>query len=266
MDDAALLLAEGGAEHGLLLWAGHQTTGRGRLPERHWADAPGGSLLFTLLLDPKRIVAEEALSLRVGLALAESVEEIVGSNGIAEVKWPNDLLLDGRKAAGILVRRGSRWVQVGVGLNLRPPSVPGELLGKAISLEEALPSGEPSPTPAKLLEIFLSRLESELKSERFRRERLEARLAYRGERIVCRSSAFPEAVSGVVAGVDADGALRLEELRREPEAERRGGDRGEEAAQGDGEFFPSEIKPVNKREGPPLPRSRAFHDAEIQRP
>ena len=105
-NDAARELAEQGAEHGTLVTAGEQTAGRGR-QGRSWVTPPGTALAASLILrefDP-------LLPLRAGLAVAD----VAGPD--AQVKWPNDVWLDGRKVAGILVEaRG--WAVLGIGVNV----------------------------------------------------------------------------------------------------------------------------------------------------
>ena len=108
-NDRARALALAGAPHGALVTAGAQTAGRGR-QGRPWAAPPGRALLLSLLLrsyDP-------LLPLRAGLAVADLAGEA------ARVKWPNDVLVDGRKLAGVLVeaRPQSGWAVLGIGVNV----------------------------------------------------------------------------------------------------------------------------------------------------
>jgi BirA family transcriptional regulator, biotin operon repressor / biotin---[acetyl-CoA-carboxylase] ligase len=123
-------LAARGAPHGTLVTAAEQTAGRGR-QGRTWSAPPGRSLLCSVVIrEPPRL-----LPLAAGVAVAV----LVAANGAeARVKWPNDVLLDGRKVAGILVegRPQERWAVVGVGLNVavREADFPPELRGQAASL------------------------------------------------------------------------------------------------------------------------------------
>jgi BirA family transcriptional regulator, biotin operon repressor / biotin---[acetyl-CoA-carboxylase] ligase len=102
------LLGEDSPE-GALALCDEQTAGRGRLG-RHWSAPPGTALLFSLLLRPSadRVVSE--LSLVAGTAVAEAIEDEVGL--AVQVKWPNDVMLNRRKVAGILA------VVVGIGVNV----------------------------------------------------------------------------------------------------------------------------------------------------
>jgi len=100
---------------GALAACDEQTEGRGRLG-RSWAAPPGTAILFSLLLrpPPEQVVSE--LSLVAGTAVAEAVEEAMGL--AVQVKWPNDVMLNRRKVAGILAEAADGAVVVGVGLNV----------------------------------------------------------------------------------------------------------------------------------------------------
>ena len=107
-NERARTLASAGAPHGTVVTADEQTAGRGR-QGRTWTAPAGRALLLSLIvreLDP-------LLSLRAGLAVADL------AGAAARVKWPNDVLLDGRKVAGILVesRPQEGWAVVGIGVN-----------------------------------------------------------------------------------------------------------------------------------------------------
>ncbi|MDE2047684.1 MAG: biotin--[acetyl-CoA-carboxylase] ligase [Betaproteobacteria bacterium] len=107
----------------LLLAAGEQTAGRGRLG-RSWHTAPGDALTMSLAWPLRSTLALDGLSLAVGAALALALNGVCGEQ-VVRLKWPNDLLLAGRKLGGILVESVAlgprRWVVVGVGLNLGLP-------------------------------------------------------------------------------------------------------------------------------------------------
>jgi BirA family biotin operon repressor/biotin-[acetyl-CoA-carboxylase] ligase len=137
-NDRARALAAAGAPHGTLVTAREQTAGRGRWG-RTWVGPPGRALLMSLVvreLDP-------LLPLRAGLAVADVAGEA------ARVKWPNDVWVQGRKVAGILVeaRPQSGWAVLGIGVNVAVDvqALPEELhttagtLGRAPEeLEDAL--------------------------------------------------------------------------------------------------------------------------------
>jgi len=125
----ALELAAAGAPEWTLVAAGHQTEGRGRLG-RTWLDRPGRSLMFSFVLRPELDPASGGLlTLLTGTAMAQACFELADQR--AACKWPNDLLVAGRKAGGILAESrvdGVRFehVVIGVGVNLGapPPDVP----------------------------------------------------------------------------------------------------------------------------------------------
>lgn len=108
------LLAEDAPE-GAVAVCDEQREGRGRLG-RSWSAPPGTAILFSLLLRPpdERVVSE--LSLVAGTAVAEAIEGAVGL--AVQVKWPNDVMLNRRKVAGILAEASDGKVVVGIGVNV----------------------------------------------------------------------------------------------------------------------------------------------------
>ena len=141
-NDRARDLAARGAPHGTLVTAAEQTAGRGR-QGRGWTAPAGRALLCTLVVrEPPRL-----LPLAVGVAVAETV----GPGAL--LKWPNDVLIDGRKVAGILVegRPQERWAVAGIGLNVavRESDFPPELDGRAATM--GLEPSAIEPTLARLL-------------------------------------------------------------------------------------------------------------------
>jgi BirA family biotin operon repressor/biotin-[acetyl-CoA-carboxylase] ligase len=97
--------------HGAVALAEHQIAGRGRLG-RAWVDEPGRGLLFSVLLRPPQPVAHWP---ELTLVAARAVQEAIGP--AATIKHPNDVLVDGRKVAGILAEAGERVV-LGIGINV----------------------------------------------------------------------------------------------------------------------------------------------------
>ncbi len=138
----AKALATAGAPHGTLVTAAGQTAGRGR-QGRTWSAPPGRALLMSLVLRER----DDLLP----LAAAVAVAEVAGP--AARVKWPNDVLVDARKVAGILVegRPSERWWVLGIGLNVavRPEDLPAELHATAGGL--GLAPGDVEPVLARLL-------------------------------------------------------------------------------------------------------------------
>jgi BirA family transcriptional regulator, biotin operon repressor / biotin---[acetyl-CoA-carboxylase] ligase len=123
-NDEARRLAEAGAPEGTVVWAREQTAGRGR-HGRPWASPPG-NLYCSIVLRPDRPPREAAqLAMVAGCALADALDRLGPPPGLAVgLKWPNDLLLGGAKAAGILLEASGGvdercdWLIVGTGVNV----------------------------------------------------------------------------------------------------------------------------------------------------
>jgi BirA family transcriptional regulator, biotin operon repressor / biotin---[acetyl-CoA-carboxylase] ligase len=114
--DLAVAAATGAADRSVLM-ARHQTAGRGRL-DRRW-DAPAGANLLVSLLFREVPAHPHELTQRVALAAAQACQDVAGISPV--LKWPNDLLVDGRKLAGVLAQSGGAgpgYVVVGIGLNV----------------------------------------------------------------------------------------------------------------------------------------------------
>jgi BirA family biotin operon repressor/biotin-[acetyl-CoA-carboxylase] ligase len=235
--DEARLLASRGEKHGAVIAAGFQEAGRGRGQSRSWNADRGKNLFFTILLRYPRLEdAPAALTLRTGRAVSLAVEDFAPDlEGMVRVKWPNDIMLitarsgasAAAKTAGILTESAADAsgcvVYIGVGVNLAQTEFPQDIRAKATSLlltRRSL-SGASAKTAAytakdrfRLLEKILARLYPELSGGQSSigwRERLEARLYRRGERVRFFTGG-PGAglpVEGVFLGINADGELLL---------------------------------------------------------
>lgn len=120
--DLAHEMAAAGAPHGAAVAARIQSAGRGTRG-RQWESPPGG-LWLSVVCRTEPVGAVEAVSLRVGLALAGLVERLVVPGTSVAIRWPNDLMIDDRKAGGVLAEarwQGDSlgWLVVGIGLNVR---------------------------------------------------------------------------------------------------------------------------------------------------
>jgi len=148
-NERARALAVGGAPHGMLVTAGAQRAGRGR-QGRTWSAPPGRALLMSLVL--------RDIPPLLTLSSAVAVADVVGAN--ATIKWPNDVLLDGRKVAGILAegRPQEGWAVLGIGLNVavRPEDLPPEVAAGAAGL--GLAPADVEPVLARLLAALQRRL------------------------------------------------------------------------------------------------------------
>lgn len=130
--------------HGDVFTADFQTAGRGRLDHK-WLSAPGESLMLSAVLDvgdcpPDRVAT---LPLVVGLAVIEGLSPLLPKGLSPRLKWPNDVLVDGRKLAGILCERHGDTVIVGLGVNVKQREFALEIAEKATSLSLLL-----GPVPA----------------------------------------------------------------------------------------------------------------------
>jgi BirA family biotin operon repressor/biotin-[acetyl-CoA-carboxylase] ligase len=133
-NEVARSLALAGAADGTVVTSEEQTAGRGR-QGRSWSTPAGSALAWSLLLR-RRVEVPGTLPLQIGVAVCEAVESF--GAGPAEVKWPNDVWLEGRKCAGVLVeaRPQDGWAVIGVGLNLSIPDggFPEDLRSRATSI------------------------------------------------------------------------------------------------------------------------------------
>ena len=191
-------LAAAGAPHGTLVTAGEQTAGRGR-QGRRWSAPRGTALLASLVVrDPPRL-----LSLRAGVAVAAVAEALDRSGRTASVKWPNDVLLDGGKVAGILVegRPQDAWAVLGIGLNVavEVSSLPAEVTARAASLGR-----ERTELDASLARLLRELSRALLAPDAAVLRELRSRDALRGRAVRWAAGA------GVGAGIDDAGRLRVE--------------------------------------------------------
>ena len=210
-NDAALAWAREAAPDLALILADEQTAGRGR-SGRRWHTPPGKALAFSLVMRP---TAEEAswASRLAGLgclAITDALAEL-GLN--PEIKWPNDVLLGGRKMAGVLAE--SLWTGeslnatvLGIGINVLEGSAPGSRTPfPTTTIESEL--GKP-PDRLELLRACISAMRtwrSELARDRFWKV-WQDRLTYVGEMVVL-TAAGRQDIEGTLVGLEKDGSLLL---------------------------------------------------------
>ena len=133
--------AEDGAPEGLLVIGDEQTAGKGR-SGRHWTTPRGTAIAMTILLRPKIAADRIAMTtLVMGLAVTEAVRELYGVP--AGIKWPNDVVIDGKKICGILTEMTTdmvsvSYIVVGTGINANVDEFPEELKDTAVSLKMVL--------------------------------------------------------------------------------------------------------------------------------
>lgn len=158
-NDEAKALARAGAPAGTLVWAAEQTAGRGRRGRR-W-QSPPGNLYLSLVVRPEGAAAAAAqLGFVAALALGDALAALAGPDLPLRFKWPNDLLADGRKLAGILLESETSgrdrvdFVVIGVGVNIA--AAPRNVEYPATSLAD---QGVTRITPAALLAAFAGHFE-----------------------------------------------------------------------------------------------------------
>jgi BirA family biotin operon repressor/biotin-[acetyl-CoA-carboxylase] ligase len=212
-NDVARLLAEGGAPSGTCVLADSQTAGRGQRGRR-WHDAPGKSVLLSVVLRPPGPGTGEAsvavLPVRVGLAAAHAVREAAGV-GLG-LKWPNDLVAEGRKVGGILCEgalgEGGGFVVVGIGINVlqEEGDFPPGLEPPATSLR--LAAGRPVARPA--VAGALARAVAALGAQALLPLSEDERAGYAARDVLFgRMVSVDGDLTGRADGIARDGALRL---------------------------------------------------------
>ena len=133
----ARTLGDAGTQEGAVVVTNFQTSGRGRLG-RTWLAEPDANLLFSVLLRPRISVdVSGQLTLYASVAIARAIEQCVGAP--VECKWPNDLLLNGKKFCGILLENSSQqsalsYAVIGAGINVNQQSLSPEIASRATSL------------------------------------------------------------------------------------------------------------------------------------
>ena len=208
----ALAWATSGAHDLSLVIADEQTAGRGRL-DRKWFTPKGTAIAVSLIMRPTP--AERShLTRIVGLAALAITDSLRTRGLVSQIKWPNDVLLNGRKVAGVLIE--SVWsgeevdsLVIGIGINVLQGAVPAAelLLFPATSLEESL---GPAVGRERILRDILAgiiALRPHLGSDSFISS-WEKALAFRGEPVQVEQG-DGSVLSGKLLGLEADGSLRL---------------------------------------------------------
>ncbi len=211
-------MARQGAPHGCTCLCECQTAGRGRM-DRSWSSPEGQGVWLSVLLRPRMQPEDMPLiTFCCALAMARAVREVTGLD--ARIKWPNDLVLHGRKLCGILLEMGfdadGCWVVAGTGLNVREKAYPPELADRATSIAE----WADVPDRGHIIAAYLNALENALSAveqdgfagiaEDFRRECITL-----GSQVQVIGT--DETFTGVAEDIDETGALLVRtggELRR----------------------------------------------------
>ncbi len=214
-NEEAHRLAEAGAEDGTLIWARGQTGGRGRRG-RQWRSPPGNLYLSVIARPECRLAAAAQLGFAAALAVGDAVGSVAPPLLEVTYKWPNDVLFNGRKGAGILLESRSapsgalEWLVIGVGVNVVSHPEQSETVYPTTDLHF---EGARGVTEVVLLEAFARHFLSWV--NRWLDDGFEPlRSAWlrhaerRGQEIEVRLA--QESLRGVFADLDADGALLLD--------------------------------------------------------
>lgn len=210
----AMELAQSAEPEGAVILAEEQTAGRGRAG-RSWHSEKASGIYTSILLRPKiSPVQAPLLTMMAGLSARSAIQAQTGLE--VDLKWPNDLMLNGKKLGGILTEMYSdttmvRFVVVGIGLNVNQEKFPGELASTAISLRSA--SGK-SQSRMELLARLLREFESDY--NRFLREgaksvtdRFVQASSYAvGKKV--RVTSGSESYTGITSGLAPEGMLKVQ--------------------------------------------------------
>ncbi|NLK51981.1 MAG: biotin--[acetyl-CoA-carboxylase] ligase [Syntrophomonadaceae bacterium] len=213
-NEAARRLAQQGAMEGTLVVAERQTRGKGRLG-RHWVSPRGEGLWFSFILRPQMLPVEAPRATLVSaVAVARAIRQLTGLE--VKIKWPNDLLLEGKKVTGILTEMNCEIdrinylvVGIGINVNLDPDTFPSEISKVATSISFCL---NRKVSRVLLLQKCLEELEhyyNTWKNSGFESILVEWReLSYTLGKWT-RVKVMEETVEGLAEDVEEDGSLRL---------------------------------------------------------
>lgn len=209
--------AHAGAEEGSVVVAEYQSAGRGR-QGRTWMAKKGQNLTFSVVLRPRS--EAERLGLLVvaaGVAVADTIDDVVAPH-TTTLKWPNDVLLEGRKTCGMLLESSitgqeeASVVVLGVGLNVNQTAFPERLVDHATSLRLTTGRTVPrAPLFCQLLQQLERRYDAvEAGTDGPIRAAFEDRLESLNQRATFRSTDTGRMIDGTIRGITETGALRLE--------------------------------------------------------
>ena len=237
--DISRRIALNGEKSGTVITADVQEEGRGRIRGRFWRMEKNQSLAFTILLRYGQIEnIPRALTLRTGLAVSLAIEDFISYLKNAEyqnsqnaqinadkpinilVKWPNDIMINSKKAGGILCEADGGNVYIGIGINVSQNNFPSHLSEKAVSIAFASGININPQDNLELLEKILSRLYDELADEKIDetensgidwKSLLEKRLYKKGEQVIFLEGAADSGreVRGRLTGITDEGELLI---------------------------------------------------------
>jgi BirA family biotin operon repressor/biotin-[acetyl-CoA-carboxylase] ligase len=212
-NDVALALAAKGAAHGTVVLAEEQTAGRGRLGRTWYSEKSSGIYASIILRPPLTPATAPVLTLMAGVAAQRALSSTTGLP--VDIRWPNDLLVNGKKVCGILTEMSAELdrlhaVVLGIGLNVNHREMPAELRERATSLRM---EGRKPYSRAQILVALLKELERKYRSllqegsVAITRAWAAGSTYAQGKRV--RVVSGTEEFFGITAGLDASGALRV---------------------------------------------------------
>jgi len=211
-DEAQSWADEGAADFSLVI-ADEQTKGRGRF-NRHWVSKPGACLAFTVILQPNAFEQENLplFAPLCGLAVRDALAELLGIE--AEIKWPNDILINRKKCCGILVEavwtgENLKGIVMGIGINISAESLPpaGDSLFSPTCLEDAVRHEVDRFQVLESVMKHITKWRSKLKTKEFF-EHWTDHLAFKGEQVMIVQSE-KQSIIGIEKGIDLKGNLVL---------------------------------------------------------
>lgn len=209
----ALQMAAQGAAHGTVVLAEEQTAGRGRFGRVWYSERSSGIYASIILRPPLAPSVAPVITLMAGVAAREGIERATGL--APDIRWPNDLLLGGRKLCGILTEMSAEVdrlhaVVVGIGINVNHSQIPGELASIATSLRL---QGGKAYSRVQIMAALLRHMEQNYQAlltegnESITRRWAAASSYAKGKRM--RVSTGREEFHAITDGLDANGALRI---------------------------------------------------------
>ena len=214
-NDDAIALAKAGADEFTLVWALAQTKGRGRF-NRTWLSERGNLYWSCIVHLDKAWLADASINFAVAVAIGETIGRFVGSDKKIEYKWPNDVIVGGRKVSGVLIEGNSDtgWLVIGIGINveisppkeanmLHPPTCINDISDNRTSVEDV----------CWVLCEEVHRYVTIWKSEGFSgviRRKYEQSLWRVGETVrVSFNADKTEGIEGINLGIDQNGYMKL---------------------------------------------------------
>jgi len=214
--DISRELSQEGEPHGTVIMADFQEVGRGRIRDRKWEMEKDLNLSFTILLRYPGIERiPVALTLRAALTSALAIEDFLPClENKVMIKWPNDLLINSKKIAGILCEADGGIVHLGIGINVAQKEFPAHLREKAASLRLAANIDISTDERYILLQKILKHISNELencKDSECWKSSLEKRLYKKGEQVIFTEGVADSGrlVKGCLCGIGKDGELLI---------------------------------------------------------